>query len=249
MVGWLRWTDERGFGPRVTGETLLGLPLAALDLPVGQAPSERKRRRRLRQGMAVLTDLGIVRLLTEPRLPDWPTLREHGFQPVDPVPLCRAFAPELAMAALESPPSARSVALRGERAERWVWAAADALCPAVGTVELDFDVGEEELSRHLWERFGAATFHVGAGPAPDVTLEFAKRDRLRGGGRRLRLWGGEPDLGGLALRLREGELPAGADPLCLLALLWETGRVERGDVRVTKDKGRETREKRIEKRE
>ena len=62
-----------------------------------------------------------------------------------------------------------------------------------------------------------------------MTLELSSVQP--GPGRVIRLWG-EPELAGLTLTLPEAELPPELDPLPLLELLWETGRVGQKEIAV-----------------
>ncbi|BDF67067.1 hypothetical protein CE91St43_10390 [Oscillospiraceae bacterium] len=216
MVGWIYWTGERRWRPRVEPQRVLGLPLLAVGLPAGG------RGRRLRQGARALLRQGARRALAAPGFDGWEELREAGVSPVDPLPLCRAKGAGLALALLEHMPERRrAVALRGGRADETAWALAEELCPRVGALLLDLDRGEEELAAHLRGRYGAAPLHLGQGPAPAVSLELSPRNSPAG--TPLRLWG-EPELAGLTLGLGQEELPRELEPLPLLELLWETGR-------------------------
>lgn len=202
---------------RIRGLTLLGCPLPPAD-PL----------RRLDRGARALGRKGCGRVLLQRELRGpqaEAALRRRGLAPIDPLPLCRAKGGSLALALVEQlPPRRRRVALRGERGET-AWAAAAELCPRVGTLLLDFDAGEEALARRLRAVYGAAALHLGQGPAPQVSVEFSPRPGARAG-TVLRLWG-EPGLAGLTLTAggEETDLP-------LLALLWETGRVEPDDIAV-----------------
>lgn len=180
--------------------------------------------RSLDRGAKALRKKGCARVLTAPGLdcPELPEiLRRRGLVPVDTLPLCRVKAPELALALVERLPlRRRCVALRGENAHA-AWPAASVLCPQVGMLLLDFDRGEEELTRRLREVYGAAALHLGQGLPPQVSVEFAPRGEAAG--KALRLWG-TPELAGCRLA------GAGIDDLSLLALLWETGRLRLEDI-------------------
>lgn len=216
MVGYLYWTGERRLRPWLTDGRLWGLPLAVAALPPGRAE------RRLRQGARALRRMGVRRVLTPPGFDGWEVLRREGLVPVDPLPLCRAMAPRLALKLLAGIPlRERTVALRGE------WAApvaptACALCPRVGRLLLDFDRDGETLADTLRARYGVATMPLCQGARPQVSMEFSPRSALACP--TLKLWG-EPQLAGLFILPEEGELPGWVDPLPALELLWETGRI------------------------
>lgn len=207
--GWERLRRHPPAQVRLEGLSLLGMGLP----PGGDFRS-------LDRGARALRKKGCARALTQPELrcPELPDiLRRNGLNPIDPLPLCRAKAPELALTQVEALPlRRRCVALRGENAGV-AWAAAAALCPQVGTLLLDFDRGEEALAQRLRAVYGAAALGLRQGPPPQVSVEFAPRSPEAG--RALRLWGA-PNLAGCALS------SGGVDDPPLLTLLWETGRLE-----------------------
>lgn len=211
MVAYVYQSEEKIFWPRYEAAAPMGLPVLRVVLPPGCSA------RRLKRTAARLYRYGIRRFLTDGSVWDMSPL-----VPVSPLPLLRAKGGELALALLSGLPlRERRVALRGEAAQGEAWAIAETLCPQVGALLLDFDKGEEALARRLRERFGAAPFHLGQGPAPQAAVELAPRPFPLP--RTLRLWG-EPEL--LGLTISPGE------SLPFLELLWETGRVELKDLRV-----------------
>lgn len=216
MVGWLRWSGERGFLPRLSMERPLGLSMLAADLPEG------KPCRRLGQGAAALRRRGVRRVILSPGLGEKEILTQFGLRFVDPMPLCRALGAQLALARLENVPlRERRVALRGEKADPVALVIAQTLCPQVGTLLLDLDRGAGELSDHLRRRYGVAPLALKNAPPPQVTLELGpRRDVLPD---TLRLWG-KPDLGGLELWC-DLPIPADLPRLEVMTLLWEAGRV------------------------
>ncbi len=222
MVGALIWSGERGWLPRVAVSRPAGLPVTVAALPDGD------RARRLRQGCRRLRRRGIRRVILAWEPGDLPVLEGYGLRPVDPLPLCRAAGAKLALTLVERvPPRCRRVALRGEQADAGAWAVAEALCPQVGALVLDFDRGEETLARHLRARYGAAPLHLGQSPPPQASVELAPRGRPVG--EALRLWG-TPDLLDLELTAPGLELPPELERLPFLELLWETGRVTAEDL-------------------
>lgn len=206
--------------PRIEPVRVHSLPLLGAGLPPGGGL------RGLDRGAKALRTRGCARALTAPgldctELPE--ILHRNGLTPIDPLPLCRAKAPQLALALVEQLPlRRRCVALRGEDA-RAAWPMAAALCPQVGMLLLDFDRGEEELARRLREVFGAAALSLRQGPPPQVSVEFTPRGEAVG--TPLRLWG-TPQLAGRKLT------GVGEEYLPLLELLWETGRLRLEDIAV-----------------
>jgi hypothetical protein len=227
MVGWLHRGEGRLWRPRVTQTAVLGLSLLEVTLPPGGGE------RRLFQGAKALRRQGVRRVLLDPDLAmaGERALLCQGLHPVDPLPLCLALGPQLALTLLEEVPlRRRRVALRGEEAGA-AWPLAYALCPQVGTLLLDFDRGEEALCRRLWTAYGASPLHLGQGPPPQVSLELSCREAPAG--TTLRLWG-QPDLGGLTVCL-PGDLPAGLPPLAFGCLLWETGRMDTAKFKICRN--------------
>lgn len=216
MVGWLRWSGERGFFPKLSKDRPLGLSLLTAALPDG------KIHHRLTQGAAALRRRGVKRVILSPDLGGRRTLLDLGLQPVDPMPLCRALGAQLALARLEGTPlRERRVALRGEKADPVALTLAQTLCPQTGALLLDFDRGSDRLADHLRRRYGAAPLDLVNAPPPQVTLELApRRDTLPD---TIKLWG-EPELGELEVWCElpiPGELPR----LEVMTLLWEAGRL------------------------
>ncbi|MDE6107990.1 MAG: hypothetical protein K2F83_04865 [Oscillospiraceae bacterium] len=218
MVGWLRWSGERGFFPKLCKERPLGLSVLTAALPAG------KPRHRLAQGATALRRRGVRRVVLAPGLGDSGTIAALGLQPVDPLPLCRAMGAQLALTRLKDIPlRERRVALRGEKADPVALALAQTLCPQTGALLLDFDRGGEELSDYLHRRYGAAPLTLGNAPPPQVTLELGPRANQSTLPGTLKLWG-EPDLGGLELWC-DLPIPADLPRLEAMALLWEAGRM------------------------
>lgn len=222
VVAGLWEAGERRFFPRYVPEAPLGLPVLRAELPPGLSP------RRLERVAGNLRKRGIRRYFTAPAFQD---VALPGLSPVDPLPLLRAKGDALALALLEGVPlRERRVAIRGEKADLLACQLATALCPRVGMLLLDFDRGEEDLRDLLRREQGAAAPTLGGGFAPQVSLELSPRPA--GEGETLQLWG-RPRLAGLTLTV-ELPLPSDCDPLPLLALLWETGRIPLSGFKVRK---------------
>lgn len=228
MVGWLRWSGEKGFFPKLSKDRSLGLPLLAADLPEG------KPARRIAQGAMTLRRREVRRVILAPGLGEKGTLAQFGLRPVDSLPLCRALGARLALARLEGIPlRQRRVALRGERADPAVLALAQTLCPQTGALLLDFDRGSEELSRTLRREYGAAPLALDNSPPPQVTLELSPREDTLPG--TIKLWG-EPDLGGLELWC-DLFIPADLPQTEAMTLLWEAGRLPLGAIEIRRTGG------------
>lgn len=216
MVGWVRWREKWRLWPKAAPVGVLGFPLLGVDLPRGNPES------RGRQAAKLLRRRGAARALLPPEL-------AGAFPGVSPLPLCRALGAELALALLEEIPlRERRVTLRGERADRLALTLADALCPRVGALYLDFDRGGEALATYLHSRYGAPP-RPGQAPDGGLWVELAPGGEERPA---LRLWG-EPDLLGLELSIGE-TLPPDLPTLPFLTLLWESGRVKKEDIMIGK---------------
>ena len=220
MVGWFAFSGVRRFSLERTA--VQGFPLLRLEAP---APRRADRAdRRAAKGAALLARAGCRRVLAAPGFAHWDRLAETGLRPVDPGPLCQALAVPLILAALERQgiaPRRASVALWGDRVSRPFFEAACALCPQVRTLTITAPGGGEDLRRFLREEYGAAALEAGAGLPAHAAAAFAPAPAAGA----LRLYGPEPDLGGLALRPAEWTPPEGVELLPLLALLWESGRL------------------------
>lgn len=219
MVAYFYRDGERRFFPRCEVSAPWGLPVLKVGLPARLSPRRRERLARRLYGR------GLRRYLAGEGLEDFSPLT-----PVDPLPLCRAKGAELALALLAGVElRQRRLALRGQRADGLAWTLAEALCPQVGGLLLDFDRGEEELSRRIRDRYGAACLHLGQGQPPLAAVELAPRpDPLP---RTLTLWG-KPELQGLTMSLGDRALPPELPALPFLELLWETGRIAPRDILV-----------------
>lgn len=218
MVAYFYRDGERRFFPRYEVSAPWGLPVLKVGLPGRFSPRRRERLARW------LHRRGLRRYLPGEGLGEF-----FPLVPVDPLPLCRAKGADLLLALLSGVElRERRVALRGEKADPQALGLAEALCPRVGALLLDFDRGEEELSRRLRDRYGAAPLHLGQGKPPLAALELSPRPRRLP--RTLALWG-EPELQGLTLTAGE-PLPPGFSELPFLELLWETGRLSLEEIAV-----------------
>lgn len=201
MVGWVR---ERRTIARGTAVLVEGFPLVAVE-----------------------PGWGLARLLARRRVTRTLLPLRAGLPAVDPLPLCRALAPRLALDLLDRLPlRERRVLVRSERPAPWVRALCAALAPRVGELALDLDTGGEDLAGELWESFGLGVLPSRGLPSPALTVAFSPVGSCSGPV--LRLWG-EPDLLGISPRLGR-PLPAGLPELPFLTLLWEAGRLKPEDI-------------------
>lgn len=216
MVGWLHWSGERGFFPRLTREYPLGLSMLSAALPEGRPE------RRLSQGAKALRRSGVRRVVAAPGLEQRETLEAWGLTTVNSLPLCRAMGDRLALAMLQDIPlRERRVALRGDKVDLTAMNLALSLCPHTGLLLLDFDRGSEALCDCIHRRYGAAPLLLEKASPPQAVIELSPReDSLPG---TLKLWG-EPDLGRLELWADLPSLP-GLPYMAALTLLWEAGRL------------------------
>ena len=226
MVGELICVRGRGRG-KAEPSAFGPLPAARWTVyaPVGLSPGWLERR--LYGAERGLAKLGVGRVVLRDGFPYGDRLRL--LRTVDPLPLWRGLAAELALGALAAegvPPGRGRVALSAPRLCGELTAAAEGLCPLVRGLVIDAP-GGEDYARRLQARFGLPVTPPAAGA--DVTAAFGP-----GGGR----WGrclelyGAVDLGGLSVTAAGIELPEDcADQV--LALLWEGGLVKREDLRIT----------------
>lgn len=239
MVGWFAFSGVRRFTLERT--VLLGMPLLRLNVPAPR--NERAAIRRAVRGAQLLGRAGCRRVLVPAGFPYWEQLRERGLRGVDPEPMVQALAVSLALADLSRrgiEPRKAAVALQGERVNRAFFEAAQMLCPRVRLLSIAAPNGGEDLRRFLREEFGAAALEAEA-LTPDCTLLFSPshtEEATRAGEQPLHLYGWEPRLNGLAVRSREEAVPEGLEPLPVLALLWEEGRISTDELEIFADNRR-----------
>lgn len=186
---------------------------------------------RLRRAGKGLSRRGVRRTLVPPLFEGWAMLEPWGLAPVSVLPLVRAKAGEVALAALErvdAAPDRAVVALRASRADRNLIDAACLLCPRVRHLIIDVPQGGEELARWLRWEFGMPIL-----PSQEmgtVALQFDRAEEREE--QTLRLYGQQPDLKGVAF-----SAPALAEEdredLPLLSLLWERGRLGPEGLKIT----------------
>lgn len=217
----------RGGGKRAEWGDLYGLRV----LRCAADPEGWLGERRLRKAGKALYRGGALRTLVPDGFSHWDLMGACGLTPVDPGPFLRSQSVPLALEALErqgEAPDRAVVALRGLRADREMARAAAALCPRVRHLIISAPRGGQELARWLRWEFGIPILPEGG--EAQVSLCFQPVDS--GTGTRLELYGGQPNLGGLALTA-----PALAEPdrgdLSLMTALWEGGFLGPDGVKIT----------------
>ena len=233
VLGHVVLVEQKGGKPRAEVERVRGLTLLRLEVPLPPGSGEGTVRRRLGRGARLLRREGVRRVLVEEGFPWWDLLREWELLPVDPAPLCEALASALALAALGRrgiAPGRATVALRGNRVSRPFFQAAMELAPLVRTLTVVSPNGGEALAAYLRREYGVPVLEEGAGPGPDLTLEFS----ISKGGEEERLvLHGSPNLQGLRLEPPEGAWPPGFETLPLAAALWEVGALSLNDMKLS----------------
>lgn len=226
MVGYL--VPEEGRGRlRLEQVQVRGMPLLRACVPLGW-----NGERRLLRAARRLREAGVRRVLTPPDFVGWDLLERWGLAPVEPAPLCRALTAPLLLALLARrgvEPARATVLLRGERVDRVLFEAAQVLCPQVRTLAVSAPDGGAALCRLLREEYGAAVPETARSLCPDAAAELAPGERPVPGA--LHLYGPAPGLAGLGLRAPGAGLP-GTEPLALLTLLWEAGRLSLREIEI-----------------
>lgn len=220
MLGMLCWSQGR---VRLKQARVLGLPVLQAHLQADGYWEER----RLNRAARLLARQGVRRVLPLRGFERWDILARWGLTAVDPLPLYRSMGAELALAVLENrgvEPCRGAVALLGEHVDGDLARTARLLCPWVRTLMLGVEYGGERLARELYWEFGAA---VSVGDEADVRVRFS------GPGQPGELvLCGVPELLGLELKAPELVLPEELEPMPLLTVLWQAGRMDVKDLRL-----------------
>ncbi len=213
---------------RLERKTIAGLPVfqAKVDPDRFWAKGHVKRAGRL------LARAGTTRVLVPEGFGFWPELERSGLRRVDPFPFLRGHAAQLAVAALRrrgEAPEKCAVALRNVRVDRDLARAAQELCPQVRDICIAVPRGGEELEKYLRWEFGVAVCPDFEGVPAAVRFDDNTWDR---GGTVLDLFPPSPQLGQVEIRLSGLEVGE-TEYFPMLTALWETGKVEKSDLKFT----------------
>lgn len=199
-------------------------------LQVRVRPGGWREKGRLRRGGKRLAQGGVRRVLVPQCFDQWYILERWGLSGVDPVPFLRFYAPQIVLAALKRrgiPPESATVALRSRSVDRDMARTAQLLCPLVRQVAVNAPQGGEELSSWLRREYGLPVQPDGT----EVSLAVYF-DEEGAGEKDLLLWGTAPQLGEV-IPQAEALAPQDRQDLCLLAALWETGKIGKFELEFT----------------
>ena len=191
--------------------------------------------RRLKRAGRSLYTGGAVRALVPAGFDRWPLLLKLGLRPVDPGAFLRAQAAPLASTLLERQglaPDRATVALRGRRADGEMLRAALALCPRVRRLTISAPRGGEELAAWLRREYGLPILPADAPAQAALLLQPGAAPEGPVPCPALTLFGPAPDLAGLRLSA-PGLAPEDREDLPLLSALWEGGRLDPEQLKIT----------------
>ena len=225
MIGRVRFEEGRS---RIhwEQELLHGIAVCSVTFYEPETTRPELTERRLRKMEKLFRNEGVTRVLLPSSFPYRHLLRQ--VQPVSVGNLYRCFADLLVLEILKrrgiDQVFAR-VALMGPRLCLELCETAKRLCRAVREVRIDVPSGEgARFARLLQREYGLPVMPSSA--AVDAVVCFGPER-----GADLILWGDEPDLYGMRLAAENIEVPYEIEQP-MLALLWEQGRLRRGDVYV-----------------
>lgn len=226
MIGLLWWNGQiRGISrPEPIRIAQLSL------LQVQMAPSGRWERHRVDRAARLLYRRGVRRILPLRDFAWKEVVQSRGITFVDPMPLYRVKAGELALALLKRRgivPAQACVALRGDSADGALIKTALELCPQVRQLVFDDGAEGQRIERELYLRYGAAPCPVSQARV-DVSVRFGGS----GAEEELRLCGAQPALAGLHLTADIPPLPAELEFTSMLTALWQAGVLDCRDIRV-----------------
>ena len=165
----------------------------------------------------------VNRILLPQDFPYLDRIKQEGLTTVDPLPLYRSHAAQLALAALQQQhqvPEKSKVALRGAQVDRDLCQAACQLSPLVKGLAIMVTKGGEMLAHQLRMEYGIPVYpdhHEAA-----VTIHFSPAEQ--GVGRELHLYGAKAMDCGVCIS--SSKLPQEwSHSVPLLTALWETGKI------------------------
>lgn len=239
MIGWLLPEERRGWRIRLEEDRTEGIRLLRASIPLRPGGDKAIQARQIARAALRLRARGCRRAVAPPGFGQWDAVQAGGLAQVDLGPMCQSLAAPLALRclALWGIPADRAVvALRGRRVNRWLFETAGALCPLVRNLVLAADDGGEDLTRWLEGEYGLPGLRDPA--QAHLCLHFSVPVQPPGE-EDLVLCGPAPVLGPVALRCRRVEHP-GIDPLALLGLLWEEGKVKGEEIEIISSSSRES---------
>ncbi|MBO5340349.1 MAG: hypothetical protein J6A62_05075 [Oscillospiraceae bacterium] len=208
---------------------LLSLPVLKVRVPRGG----RWEHRRVDKAARLLYRQGVRRVLPLREFERWDILNARGLWAVDALPLYRAMAAQLVLAALagrgEDPRNA-AVVLRGDHVDAELAAAARKLCPLVRHLAVDTQRGGRQLCRELYWQYGAA---VEPGQAGQDWLSV--RFNGENCGEDLVLCA-QPRLMGLEVYAPGLAVPEELEQAPLLTALWQAGLLSAQQIRIVPNK-------------
>lgn len=210
-------------GSRPVRDGLLGLPVWRLEVD----QRSRLARHRLARGLRRLSDKGVRRVLLPEDFPYRPQMEKAGLAPVGAEGLYGVLAGPLTLAALSDrgeAPHRAAVTLCGSRADEDLVRAACVLCPRVKRLTLCVERGGQGLAARLYREYGAAVELGVVGQGLQVCFDEA-HDGTALDVHRPRLLMPE-----LVLSVSGLELPPDWEADCVLAALWQGGRLDPGRI-------------------
>lgn len=225
MIGYLTLPQGRTLRVKFFPERILDMPFLHAEVPEPWKPW------RLKRVAKTLRRKGVKRVLVPKGFEDWSILGAAGLGRVETGEFCRFLARPIALAALQSAglcPEESTVVLRGERVTRAMRMSALALCPAVKSLLISAPIGGAGLQSELHREYGVPALEDGPARRIDLALHFAPA--AGGGNRVVELSGPNPNLEAFSFELRGTTLPDDCQQLPLLAALWESGRLESGEI-------------------
>lgn len=227
MIGRIAAAQGRAKRIKILKEHILEMPVLLVQVPVPW------RLRRVRRAARLLRRQGIARVLLPEDFPYRDQLEEWGIYPVETGEFCRRLAAPICLAALKQVdilPVDATVVLRGERVTRAMRMSALALCPQIKNLLIAAPTGGGGLQKELRREYGVPVLEDGGARTPDVAVHFAP---AAGEGKVVvDLSGPFPSVETFTFTLKSADLPEDCARLPLMAVLYETGRLDPGDIAV-----------------
>lgn len=227
LLGMMCW--ETGGRVRVERGRVLSLPVLQVQLPRGG----RWEGRRVDKAARLLSRQGVRRVLPLRQFDRWDILNSRGLWAVDALPLYRAMAAEIVLAALAQrgeDPHRATVILCGDHVDGELAAAARRLCPQVRQLVVDTRHGAQRLSRELYWQYGAAV-EPGKGGQGGLSVRFSGAV-----GQEDLVLCARPRLMGLGVCAPGLAVPEQLEPAPVLSALWQAGLLPLEQVQILENK-------------